>query len=201
MLVTSEIRQCIFGLRTILRFEQVERDHRNCQLKIFPPSDEVIAVKYFRENAKPLSSACICVAKTTLIQVNEIKFVLTRMAGNPSSFKNKAYLIEDGDKNDISLANIHVTSPCKKMHIPVTKTTESHITLKKGKPIGQVTELKECSENINAKTNYDLSDNNLQCGQTLKSDEKEHLRNIVLDYKIEIKQKSANLAKFRSSIR
>ena len=105
MLVTSEIRQCIFGLRTILRFEQVERDHRNCQLKICPPSDEVIAVKYFRENAKPLSSACICVAKTTLIQANEIKFVPTRLAGNPNSFKNKAYLIEDGDKNDISLAN------------------------------------------------------------------------------------------------
>ena len=115
--------------------------------------------------------------------------------------KNKAYLIEDGYNNDISLANIHLTSLCKKLHIPVTNTTESHITLKKGKPIGQVTELKECSENINAKTNYDLSDNNLQCRQTLKSDEKEHLRNIVLDYKMEIKQKSANLAKFRSSIR
>ena len=115
--------------------------------------------------------------------------------------KNKAYLIEDGYNNDISLANIHLPSLCKKLHIPVTNTTESHITLKKGKPIGQVTELKECSENINAKTNYDLSDNNLQCRQTLKSDEKEHLRNIVLDYKMEIKQKSANLAKFRSSIR
>ena len=115
--------------------------------------------------------------------------------------KNKAYLIEDGYNNDISLANIYLTSLCKKLDIPVTNTTESHITLKKGKPIGQVTELKECSENINAKTNYDLSDNNLQCRQTLKSDEKEHLRNIVLDYKMEIKQKSANLAKFRSSIR
>ena len=126
VLVTSEIKQCIFGLHTELRFEKVERDHKNCQLKIFPPSDEVITVKYFRENAKPLSSACICVAKTTLIQANEIKFVPTRMAGNPNSFKNKAYLIEDGDNNDISLANIHVTSPCKKMHIPVINTTESH---------------------------------------------------------------------------
>ena len=115
--------------------------------------------------------------------------------------KNKAYLIEDGYNNDISLANIYLTSLCKKLDIPVTNTTESHITLKKGKPIGQVTELKECSENTNAKTNYDLSDNNLQCGQTLKSDEKEHLRHIVLDYKIEIKQKSANLEKFRSRIR
>ena len=114
MLVTSEIKQCIFGLHTELRFEKVERDHKNCQLKIFPPSDEVITVKYFRENAKPLSSACICVAKTTLIQANEIKFVPTRMAGNPNSFKNKAYLIEDGDNNDISLPNIHVTHLVKK---------------------------------------------------------------------------------------
>ena len=64
--------------------------------------------------------------------------------------KNKAYLIEDGYNNDISLANIHLTSLCKKLHIPVTNTTESHITLKKGKPIGQVTELGECTENINA---------------------------------------------------
>ena len=27
------------------------------------------------------------------------------MAGNPNSFKNKAYSIENGDNNDISLAN------------------------------------------------------------------------------------------------
>ena len=55
------------------------------------------------------------------------------------------------------------------MHIPVVNTAESHITLKKvyttmsvkGKPIGQVTELEECTENINAAKNYDLSDNNL----------------------------------------
>ena len=33
----------------------MERDHKNCQLIIFPPSDEVITVKYFRENAKPLA--------------------------------------------------------------------------------------------------------------------------------------------------
>ena len=69
------------------------------------------------------------------------------------------------------------------MHIPVITSTESHVTLKKGKPIGQVTVLEECTENINAIKNYDLSDNNLQCGQTLNSDEKEYLRNIVLDYK------------------
>ena len=117
--------------------KKIESDHKNCQLKILPPSDEVITVKYFRENAKPLSSACICVAKTTLIQANEIKFVQTRMAGNPNSFKNKAYFIADGDNNDISLANIHVTSSCKKMHISVINTTESHITLKKGKPLGK----------------------------------------------------------------
>ena len=103
-----------------------ERDHKNCQLKIFPPSNDVITVKYFRENGKCPSSGCICVAKTTLIQANETKFVPTRMAGNTNNFKNKAYLIEDGDNNDISLANIHVTSPCKKMHIPVINTTESH---------------------------------------------------------------------------
>ena len=66
VLVTSKIKQCIFGSHTELRFEKVERDHKNCQLKIFPPSDEVITVKYFRENAKPLKSACICVAKTQL---------------------------------------------------------------------------------------------------------------------------------------
>ena len=89
-------------------------DHKDCQLKIFPPSDEVITVKYFRETVKRLSSACICVAKTTLIQANETKFVPTRMAGNANSFKNKAYLIEDRVNNGISLANIHVTSPCKK---------------------------------------------------------------------------------------
>ena len=35
------------------------------------------------------------------------------MAGNPNSFKNKAYLIEDGVNSDISLAN-HVTHPVKK---------------------------------------------------------------------------------------
>ena len=88
------------------------------------------------------------------------------------------------------------------MHIPVIITTESHITLKKEKPIGQVTELEECTENINATKNYDLSDNNLQCGQTLNSDEKEHFRNIVLDHKTKMnKKKSTNLAKFRSSIR
>ena len=57
------------------------------------------------------------------------------MAGKTNSFKNKAYLIE-GHDNDISLANIQVTSPSKKMHIPVSNTTESNITSKKGKPIG-----------------------------------------------------------------
>ena len=72
-----------------LRFEKVDSDQKDCQLKIFPPSDEVITVKYFRENAKPLSSACICVAKATLIQANKIKFVPTRMAGNTDSFKKK----------------------------------------------------------------------------------------------------------------
>ena len=108
-----------------------------------------MTVKYFRENAKPVSNACICVGETNLIQANEIKFVPNRMAGNTNSFKNKAYLIDDRDNNDISLANIHVTSPCKKMHIPVINTTEIQITLKKGKPIRQVTELEECTENIN----------------------------------------------------
>ena len=112
------------------------------------------------------------------------------MAGNPNSFKNKAYLIEDGDNSDISLAN-HVTSPCKKMHMPVTNTTESHITLKKGKPIGQVSELEECTENINATKSY-ISDNNLQRGQTLNSDEKEHLRKIVLDYKTKMNKTEIN---------
>ena len=112
MLVTSKIKQCTFRLHKELRFEKVERDHKNYQLKIFPLSDEAITVKYFRENAKPLSSACICVPKTTLIEANEIKFVPARMKGNTNSFKNKAYLIENGDSNGISLANIHVTSPC-----------------------------------------------------------------------------------------
>ena len=69
VLVISEIKQCIFGLHTEVRFEKVERDHKDCQLRIFPPSDGVITVKYFRENAKRLNSACICVAKT-LIQAN-----------------------------------------------------------------------------------------------------------------------------------
>ena len=32
-------------------------------------------------------------------------FKCNTMAGNPKSFKNKAYLIEDGDNSDISLAN------------------------------------------------------------------------------------------------
>ena len=59
------------------------------------------------------------------------------MAGKTNSFKNKAYLIEGGD-NDISLANIQVTSPSKKMHILVSNTTESNITSKKGKPIGEL---------------------------------------------------------------
>ena len=72
-LVTSDIKQCIFGLRTEVRFEKREREHKNCLLKIFPPSDEVITVSYFQENAEHLSSACIYVAKTTLIQANEIK--------------------------------------------------------------------------------------------------------------------------------
>ena len=88
VLVTSEIKQD-FGLDAELQFEKAERDHKNCQLKIFPSSDEVI-IKYFRENAKCLSSVCICVAKTTLIQANEIKFVPTKMAENTNSFKNKA---------------------------------------------------------------------------------------------------------------
>ena len=35
VLVTSKIKQCIFGLHTELRPEKVERDHKNCQLKIF----------------------------------------------------------------------------------------------------------------------------------------------------------------------
>ena len=78
------------------------------------------------------------------------------------------------------------------MHIPVINTTESHITLKKRKPIGQVTKLEECTEKINATKNYDLSDNNLQCGQTLNNDEKEHLRNIVLDYKTKMNKTEIN---------
>ena len=78
------------------------------------------------------------------------------------------------------------------MHIPVITSTESHVTLKKGKPIGQVTVLEECTENINAIKNYDLSDNNLQCGQTLNSDEKEYLRNIVLDYKTKMNKTEIN---------
>ena len=57
----------------------------------------------------------------------------------------------------MSLANIHITSPCKKMQIPVVNTTESQNTFKKGKPIEHVAELEfsECTENINAKKNYD----------------------------------------------
>ena len=78
------------------------------------------------------------------------------------------------------------------MHIPVINTTESHITLKKRKPIGQVTKLEECTEKINATKNCDLSDNNLQCGQTLNSDEKEHLRKIVLDYKTKMNKTKFN---------
>ena len=78
------------------------------------------------------------------------------------------------------------------MHILVLNTTESHITLKKGKPIGQLTELQECTKNINATKNYDLSGNNLQCGQTLNSDEKEHLRNTVLDNKTKMNKTEIN---------
>ena len=73
-----------FGLHTELRIKKVERetDYKNCQMKMFPPSVEVITPKYFREISRPLSSTCIFVAKTTLIQANEVKFVLTIMAGN-----------------------------------------------------------------------------------------------------------------------
>ena len=72
------------------------------------------------------------------------------MAGNTKSLKNKAYLIEDGDNNDISFSNIHVTSPYEKMYIPVINATQIQITLKKRKPIGQVRELEKRTENINA---------------------------------------------------
>ena len=51
------------------------------------------------------------------------------------------------------------------MHIPVVNTAESHITLKKGKPIGHVTELEECTENLNTTKSCSVSENNLQCGQ------------------------------------
>ena len=79
------------------------------------------------------------------------------------------------------------------MYIPVINTTQIQITLKNGKPpIGQVTELEKCTENINATKNYDLSENNLQCGQTLSSDEKEPLRNIVLDYKTKMNKTETN---------
>ena len=93
------------------------------------------------------------------------------MAGNTNSFKNKAHSIEDGDNNDIRLTNVHLTSPKCTYQLLIQ---QRHIMLKKGKHIGQVIELEECTENINATKNYDLSDNNLQCGQPLNSDEKEH---------------------------
>ena len=35
VLVTSEIKQCIFGFHTELRFEKVEKNHKNCQLRNF----------------------------------------------------------------------------------------------------------------------------------------------------------------------
>ena len=107
------------------------------------------------------------------------------MTGNTNSFKNKAYLIEGGDDNDISLANIHITSPRKKMHIPVINT-------EKGKPIRHVTELEEHTGNINATRNYDLSENNLQCEQLLNGVEKEDLKNIVLDYETKMNKTEIN---------
>ena len=107
------------------------------------------------------------------------------MMGNTNSFKNKAYLIEDSDDNDISLANIHIASPCKKMQIPVINT-------EKGKPIGHVTELEECTGNINATRNYDLSENNLQCEQLLNGVQKEDLKNIVPDYKTKMNKTEIN---------
>ena len=40
--------------------------------------------------------------------------------------------------------------------------------------------------------NYNLSENNLQCEQTSNSDEKEPLRNVVLDYKIKMNETEIN---------
>ena len=40
--------------------------------------------------------------------------------------------------------------------------------------------------------NYNLSENNLQCEQTLNSDEKEPLRNVALDYKIKMNKTEIN---------
>ena len=37
-----------------------------------------------------------------------------------------------------------------------------------------------------------MTDSNLQCGQTLNSDEKEHLRNIFLDYKTKMNKTEIN---------
>ena len=62
MLVTSQIKQRIFGLHTKLRFFKGERDHKNCHPKNFQSFDEVITAKYFQQNVKPLSSACVFVA-------------------------------------------------------------------------------------------------------------------------------------------
>ena len=68
------------------------------------------------------------------------------------------------------------------MHIPVVNTTESHYS-KESKTHCASNRTRRVHRKHKCHKNYDLSDNNLQCGQTLSSDEKEHLRNIVLDYK------------------
>ena len=79
------------------------------------------------------------------------------------------------------------------MHIPVIRTTELNYLkeIKTHWPCNRIRR-QEFTENINATKNYDLSENNPQCGQKLNSVDKEHLRNIALDYKTEINKTEIN---------
>ena len=79
------------------------------------------------------------------------------------------------------------------MHTPVIRTTELNY-LKEIKihwPCNRIRR-QEFTENINATKKYDLSENNPQYWQTLNSVEKEHLRNIALDYKTKINKTEIN---------
>ena len=80
VLVSSDIKNNIFGLHSELRFKEAKREHDAQTITFVPREGQNIKLKYFVEK-DAISSAFIRVAKTTLIPDNTVQFIKGKVKG------------------------------------------------------------------------------------------------------------------------
>ena len=145
VLVSSKIKSNILGKQTELQFKGAARNHINRLLTFIPHNDANITLKYWKESNNK-ESACVQVAKATVVPTNSIKYVPSKIVNvNSRGLEQHPFVFAPSYEmqNEIELENIFFSTMTKHIELPVYNTGVEDVYLSKGEALGHINEL-EC---------------------------------------------------------